>query len=86
MERHIPYRTDLLSLKKRRIRVVKAVVPLATLWQKLDALTSAVLSREGQSGGKLTVVLQLDGKTVGQAVVDYINGQTIIFGNNPINI
>ena len=32
MESHIPYRTDLLSLKKRRIRVVKAAVPCTDKW------------------------------------------------------
>lgn len=63
----------------------EAVVPLATLWQKIDNLISAV-SGGGQRGGILTVVLQLDGKTIGETAVDYINGQTIIFGNNPINI
>lgn len=63
----------------------EAVVPLATLWQKFDALTNAVLgSGKGTSGGKMTVIVQLDGKTIGQTAVDYINGQTVIFGTNPV--
>ena len=32
----------------------------------------------------MTVIVQLDGKTIGQTAVDYINGQTVIFGTNPV--
>lgn len=38
----------------------------------------------GGSGGTLQLVINLDGKTIGQTVVDYQNGQTIMFGTNPV--
>lgn len=62
----------------------EAVVPLGTLWKKFDALTSAVLNNSAGSGGQLNLILQLDGKTIGQSTVEYINGQTMIFGTNPV--
>ena len=61
----------------------EAVVPLATLWSKFDALTRAV-SQNGSGGGSLNLTIQLDGKTIGQSTVDYINGQTMIFGTSPV--
>lgn len=36
------------------------------------------------SGGTLNLIITLDGKTIGQASVDYVNDQTIMFGTNPI--
>lgn len=63
----------------------EAVVPLAQLWNRLDALVGAVKSTSVQSSaGTLNLILQLDGDTIGKASVDYINGQTLIFGTNPI--
>lgn len=63
----------------------EAVVPLAQLWSRLDALVGAVKSTSVQSSaGTLNLILQLDGDTIGKASVDYINGQTLIFGTNPI--
>lgn len=62
----------------------EAVVPLGTLWSKFDALTSAVLNNNVAHAGNLSLIIQLDGKTIGQSTVDYINGQTMIFGTSPV--
>lgn len=62
----------------------EAVVPLGTLWNKFDALTSAVLNNNAAHAGALNLIIQLDGKTIGQNTVDYINGQTMIFGTSPV--
>lgn len=62
----------------------EAVVPLGTLWNKFDALTSAVLNNNAAHAGTLSLIIQLDGKTIGQSTVDYINGQTMIFGTSPV--
>lgn len=56
----------------------EAILPLDRLWQEMD--------RRFSSGGTLNVVMQLDGQTIGQASVDYINGQTVIFGASPVMI
>lgn len=49
-------------------------------------IASAVQSAGAQqgTGGTLQIMVNLDGKTIGQSTIDYINGQTIIFGTNPI--
>ena len=62
----------------------EAVVPLGTLWSKFDALTSAVLNNNDAHTGNLNLIIQLDGKTIGKSTVDYINGQTMIFGTSPV--
>ena len=62
----------------------EAVVPLGTLWRKFDALTSAVLNNNDAHAGNLNLIIQLDGKTIGKSTVDYINGQTMIFGTSPV--
>lgn len=62
----------------------EAVVPLGTLWNKFDALTSAVLNNNVAHAGNLSLIIQLDGKTIGQSTVDYINNQTMIFGTSPV--
>lgn len=62
----------------------EAVVPLGTLWSKFDALTSAVLNNNDAHAGNLNLIIQLDGKTIGKSTVDYINGQTMIFGTSPV--
>lgn len=56
----------------------EAILPLERLWQEMD--------RRFSSGGTLNVVMQLDGQTIGQTSVDYINGQTVIFGASPVMI
>ena len=62
----------------------EAVVPLGTLWSKFDALTSAVLNNNDAHARNLNLIIQLDGKTIGKSTVDYINGQTMIFGTSPV--
>ena len=54
----------------------------------LGDITQAVSSviGNGSSGGTLHLVINLDGKTIGQTVVEYTNGQTIIFGTNPVMV
>lgn len=62
----------------------EAVVPLGKLWSKFDALTGAVLNNNDAHAGNLNLIIQLDGKTIGKSTVDYINGQTMIFGTSPV--
>lgn len=45
-----------------------------------------VQGESGGSGGTLQVVINLDGKTIGQSTIDYINGQTLIFGTSPVMV
>lgn len=53
-----------------------------------EALRAAVVpfdnSKAPSSGGTVQLVVNLDSKTIGQATVDYLNGQTIMFGTNPV--
>lgn len=58
----------------------EAIVPLDKLWQKMDAIAN------GNGGGIMNVVITLDGKTIGQSTVDYINGQTLMFGTSPVMV
>lgn len=63
----------------------EAVVPLAEFWDKLKGF----FDNDGggnPGGGILHVILTLDGKTIGETSVQYINDQTIIFGTSPIMI
>lgn len=64
----------------------EAVLPLNPFWNKLsDEFSSLKQSMTGTAGGgNLTVVMQLDGQTIGQSTVEYINGQTIQYGASPI--
>ena len=63
----------------------EAVVPLAEFWNKLEGFFKGK-NDSGGGGGILHLILQLDGKTIGQTVVEYINGQTIMFGESPITV
>lgn len=56
----------------------EAVVPLDKFWNKMDAMA------QNQGGGLLNVVITLDGQTIGQSAVDYINGQTLQFNASPL--
>lgn len=49
----------------------------------LNDISEAVRSAGGSGGGTLQLVINLDGKTIGQATVDYLNGQTLMFGTSP---
>lgn len=63
----------------------EAIMPLNTFWQKMDKIAEAVTT-SNNGGGSLTVVLNLDGSTIAQSTIDYINDQTIIFGTNPLTV
>lgn len=63
----------------------EAVVPLSEFWSKLEGFFKGK-SDNGGGGGIVHLILQLDGKTIGQTVVEYINGQTIMFGESPITV
>lgn len=52
----------------------EAIVPLNELWKRL----------ESNKGGTATIIINLDGKTIGETAVEYINGQTIIFNQSPL--
>ena len=66
----------------------EAVVPLNKFWNKIDRLNSnneidynrlAELKKS-----TATFIINLDGKTIGEASVEYINGQTIMFNQSPL--
>lgn len=38
------------------------------------------------AGGTLSVIINLDGRTIGQSTVDYINSQTLQFGVSPVMV
>lgn len=55
----------------------------------MDDITTAVKAAgqsesAGTSGGTVKLVINLDSKTIGQATVNYLNGQTLMFGTNPV--
>lgn len=71
----------------------EAIVPLDPFWNRLsdgfanfEGKLESLAMMNQTSGGNLTVIMQLDGKTIGQKTVEYINGQTIQFGASPLNI
>ena len=49
----------------------------------MNDITEAVRAA-GNSGGTLQLVINLDGKTIAQSTVDYVNDQTIMFGTSPV--
>lgn len=66
----------------------EAVVPLNKFWDKIDRLNSnneidynrlAELKKS-----TATFIINLDGTTIGEASVEYINGQTIMFNQSPL--
>lgn len=60
----------------------EAIVPLTTFWQKMDAIAGAV--QGSNAGGVVNLVINLDGQTIGQSAVSYINGQTVQFNASPL--
>lgn len=58
----------------------EAILPLERLWQEMDRRFGNI------GGGTLNVIMQLDGQTIGQTSVDYINAQTIMMGASPVMI
>lgn len=71
----------------------EAALPLNPFWKRFDSLggdivgaVSDQLRTVDTSGGTVTLIINLDGKVLGEAVVEYVNGQTIITGINPIGV
>lgn len=68
----------------------EAVVPLTKFWNKIDKIKESSsldynkLSNMMNSKSPAIIVINLDGKTIGEAAVEYINGQTIIFNQSPL--
>lgn len=71
----------------------EAALPLNPFWKRFDSLggdivgaVTAQLRTVDTRGGTVTLIINLDGKVLGEAVVEYVNGQTIITGINPIGV
>jgi phage-related protein len=64
----------------------EGIVPLAPFWNRMDSTLAAMQNSKGESGGNVTVVLNLDGKTIAQSTIDYVNNQTITMGTNPLTV
>ena len=64
----------------------EGIVPLAPFWNRMDSTLAAMQNSKGESGGNVTVVLNLDGKTIAQSTIDYVNNQTIMMGTNPLTV
>lgn len=71
----------------------EAALPLNPFWKRFDSLggdivgaVASQLRTVDTTGGTVTIVINLDGKVLGEAVVEYVNGQTIITGINPIGV
>lgn len=71
----------------------EAALPLNPFWERFDSLGGDIVGAVADqlrtvdtSGGTVTIVINLDGKVLGEAVVEYVNGQTIITGINPIGV
>lgn len=57
----------------------EAILPLDPFWNRLDAMAESI-----KEGGSMNVIINLDGQTIGQSTVNYINGQTIQFNASPL--
>lgn len=55
----------------------EAILPLSDFYRELDKRVA---------GGTVNMIIQLDGKTIGQSTIDYINGQTLMFGTSPVMV
>lgn len=65
----------------------EGIVPLNPFWERLDSTLEAMSANSGQaSGGNLNLVINLDGTTIAQRTVRYINDQTIMLGTSPLNV
>ena len=62
----------------------EGIVPLTPFWNRLDSTLAAMAQTKGTSGGTVTLVLNLDSKTIAQSTIDYVNGQTVMMGASPI--
>lgn len=59
----------------------EAILPLDRNTGWMDELAGRI-----SGGGVLNVMINLDGQTIGQSTVNYINGQTLMFGTSPVMI
>lgn len=64
----------------------EGIVPLTPFWDRLDSTLAAMQNMKGSSGGNVTLVINLDGQTIAQNTVRYINNQTLMFGTSPLNV
>lgn len=65
----------------------EGIVPLNPFWERLDSTLEAMTAGQAQpSGGNLSLVINLDGATIAQKTVRYINDQTIMLGTSPLNV
>lgn len=64
----------------------EGIVPLTPFWDRLDSTLAAMQNMKGSSGGNVTLVINLDGQTIAQSTVRYINNQTLMFGTSPLNV
>lgn len=59
----------------------EAIIPLDKFWSKMDAI-----AENNNGGGVATFVINFDGQPIAEKTVEYVNGQTMIFGMNPIMV
>lgn len=64
----------------------EGIVPLTPFWDRLDSTLAAMQNTKGSAGGNVTLVINLDGQTIAQSTVRYINNQTLMFGTSPLNV
>lgn len=62
----------------------EGIVPLTPFWDRLDSTLETIANAKTQTGGNVAIVINLDGKTIAQSTIDYVNNQTIALGTNPI--
>lgn len=61
----------------------EAILPLDRNTGWIDELASRL---NNSGGGTQTIIINLDGKTIGKSTVDYINGQTLQLNASPLMI
>lgn len=64
----------------------EGIVPLTPFWNRLDSTLAAMATMKNENGGAVTLVLNLDSKTIAQSTIDYVNGQTVMMGASPIMV
>ncbi len=64
----------------------EGIVPLTPFWNRLDSTLAAMATTKTENGGTVTLVLNLDSKTIAQSTIDYVNGQTVMMGASPIMV
>lgn len=62
----------------------EGIVPLTPFWNRLDSTLAAMSQAKGTNGGNVALIINLDGKTIAQTTIDYVNNQTITLGTSPI--